>query len=83
MGSVAVLPPETENRSHEVLEIQWICYVLSLIILVLKIVTRWKITRNLGLDDLAVAFGVVGPQVKNITPLWIGTDRTILSLLPL
>ena len=58
----AAIPPETGNRVNELLEVLWICNSISFVIFSLRILTRWKITRNLGMQDCILTIGVVSSQ---------------------
>lgn len=52
------LPPD-ENRAPEMLAILWIFTALALIIVILKIYTRFRIVQETGLDDILIFSSMV------------------------
>ena len=62
------LPPGDGDKVTEILEVIWICNGFVALIFILRMFSKWKVTRNIGLEDWIVAVSVVSFLAAIIGP---------------
>ena len=64
MASIRSSLPENVNRATELLAVLWTFTTLALIVVLVKVYTRFKIIGETGFDDFLILFSMVYPTLR-------------------